>query len=161
MNTLIRSWQRVLFAFAVVIFVSVSVGTTLASVNTTLLSEDFSEGYVPPDGWSSDNYYYGYSYYSSAGNGGYNGSWVFDMYDCDYDRIYSPTVDLSGYMNAGDMVTVSFDVYMEFNSNDQFYQSIFGEGGAQFQVFADDGEGAFWSNQPMLDLSYTSDYYTY
>ncbi|MBS1904294.1 MAG: choice-of-anchor D domain-containing protein [Bacteroidetes bacterium] len=160
MKTLLEH-QRGIFAALVIVLASL-LGASVASarVNTTLLSEDFSEGYVPPPGWNSDNYSWGASYWSSAGAGDYNGSWVFDLWDCDNDNIYSPTIDLSSY-DVNTTVTLDFDMYMEFNYYDMDAQSWSGEGGAQFMVFPDDGSGNFWSNQPLKDLSYTSDNYTY
>ncbi|HYM21217.1 MAG TPA: choice-of-anchor D domain-containing protein [Candidatus Kapabacteria bacterium] len=137
-----------------------------ATINTTLVSEDFSEGYIPPGDWSSYsvNNGYGYSYWSGNGAGGYNGSWVFDIWNCNYDYIYSPTLDLTAYNANTDKVTVEFDVYMEYNGNDLSNVSWNGEGGAQFQVYPDDGNSGdfgFFNNPTMLDLSYTSDYFTF
>src|SRR6516225_5094279 len=94
MNTMVFSTRKYFILSIIFLIVACLVSNASASVNSKLLSEDFSEGYIPPPGWNSDTYSWGGSYWSGNGAGGYNGSWVIDMWDCDYDYIYSPTVDL-------------------------------------------------------------------
>ncbi|MBS1904293.1 MAG: choice-of-anchor D domain-containing protein [Bacteroidetes bacterium] len=148
--------------YYIALFCALGSVTATASTTTTLLSEDFYGGPFPPTGWSHDH---GGStpgsYWSQHGAGGHNGSWVMNMWDCRWDRIYSPSLNLSSYDPQLDSVFVEFDVYMEFNWKDEQQVWSHGHGGSQFQVFPDNGDGGYLSASPLLDLSYTSDYYTY
>lgn len=161
MKTLLEHQRSLVAAVAIVLLSMVCGSVAQAKVSAVVLSEDFSEGYVPPPGWNSDNYSWGGSYWSSAGAGDYNGSWVFDIWDCNYDYIYSPSIDLSGSTGATDKVTLDFDMYMEYNYYDESSLSWGApSGGAQFQVMCDNSDGNFWSNV-LADFSFTTDYYTY
>lgn len=163
MKTIISPGRRIPFIlFFSALLLAVGSLTASAYTTTTLIDEDFPSGPFLPGGWSHQH---GApspgSYWSPHGAGGHNGSWVFDVHDNGYDRVFTPTRDLSGYNTAWDSVFVDFDMYMEYNWNDRHQFFDHGHGGSQLQVFPDNGDGSYASSDPLLDLSYTSDYYTY
>jgi hypothetical protein len=114
-----------------------------AKVTNILLSEGFSsaiDGTFPPTNWSTDGYGYWYgSAYGidkGTGDGGYNGSAMFNMNGvCGAENLYSPSIDASGYSGTGATVTLDFDYWWEEN----FYDANFGANTVTVYVTGTDG----------------------
>ena len=113
-----------------------------AKVTTVIMSQDFSsdiDGGFPPSGWSTDGFgfWYGSNYGidKGTGDGGFNGSAMFDMFDnCGAENLYSPSVDASAYNGSGATVTIDFDYWWEQTFYDQF-------GNNTVTIYANDGSG--------------------
>ena len=124
-----KLWNRFIVIMAgllaIVLFASVGTQNAFAQIDTLMHTEDFSSSSPwGPSGWNGAfGYEYNYPgqfFWNSAGNGGYNGSCVGDVWDfC--SPITTPSVDASTYTASADSVWVDFDFYWEYNAYDASY----------------------------------------
>ncbi|MDP4220443.1 MAG: hypothetical protein Q8896_08390, partial [Bacteroidota bacterium] len=130
MKTNLQTLVKTIACCLLVSFLMLGSTTSSARITSTLLSEDFSsatEGGFPPGNWYTDGYGYWYgSAYGpdmGTGDGGYNGSAMYNMNGvCGSENLYSPVIDASAYGGAGSTVTIDFDYWWEAN----FYDANFG-----------------------------------
>src|SRR6185312_7645910 len=88
-----------------------------------LLQEDFSEGFFPPNGWTTNTGDFGgFAWFgSSGGPNGEDGSAMSDVFDENQGTLTSPTIDASQYAVPGGSVTLDFDLWSEYDYyNDQY-----------------------------------------
>ncbi len=130
MKTTIRFLMTIALGCLLFTVLSLPASTSSAKVTSVLLSEDFNsintDGTFPPSNWSVDGYgyWYGSSYGidKGAGDGGYNGSAMFDMYNnCGSENLYSPMIDASAFSGAGAKVKLDLDYWWERNYYDLYY----------------------------------------
>ncbi len=130
MKTTVRFLLKIALGCLLFSVFSLPYSTVSAKVTTVLLNEDFNsintDGTFPPSSWSVDGYgyWYGSSYGidNGAGDGGYNGCAMFDMYNvCGSENLYSPTIDASAFSGAGATVKIDFDYWWERNYYDLYY----------------------------------------
>lgn len=132
-----------------------AVSTSSALVTSTVFTEGFTTAtdVFPPANWSTDGT--GNFHSSANGDGGVNGSAMFDMYNaCSYsnsDHLYSPQIDASAFGGSGATATLDFDYWMEQNGNDLL------NGGNHLVVYVYDGLG----NQMQLDELWSNQNYTF
>ncbi len=158
MNTLIRPALKTSLHFLLFLFFVFSANTSGAVVTNTLLSQDFSgnsENGFPPQNWSTDNLGIWYGSNSGidkgTGDGGFNGSAMFDMFDyCATENLYSPQFDASAYGGTGATITLDFDYWWESTFFDQF-------GNNTVTIFANDGSG----NQIQLGQLFNNSDFTF
>ncbi|HET6402784.1 MAG TPA: choice-of-anchor D domain-containing protein, partial [Candidatus Kapabacteria bacterium] len=92
---------------------------------TILSTEGFTSDALP-SGWSgnwgsADNTDW---FWSSAGEGGYNGAAMDDIWDYNYTPLATPAENVSSYTNSSDSVWVDFDFFWEYNGYDPDYSSF-------------------------------------
>jgi hypothetical protein len=175
MKTQLRLRAITVAAILLLIAVSSLPNLLFASTTTTLLAtETFSGGTFPPTGWTDNSY--GTWYQSSNGNGGANGSAVFDFWDCSYNsgELLSPSVDASAFSASGDTAFVDFDLWFEKDGWDVSYGGdvlgiyVHGQGGVTLlkslsspndATYDNSSEYSTWYYDPLTSSQYWVHYH--